>query len=272
MAQVLTYQTHQIGMSQQNHNQSGRSHVQRSGYRGTASGGPGVPAYAFKSPLRNETKSPPTSPPPQQPLASDNSSAANRQRYPPAESVSTTSSSSSSNPPILPALSKDDSMLFSNFQVPSFSSELNATGNENEPPKTAPGRYRHKRTDTSGSTTSVSPQRAAGLEGVTASGSFGSGKLGQFQYNPQHFAAVNPAPKTYAQAAVSPTENRVQPPNSTEKSDVPKRYKGRAGSSNSIEAGANASPGPYSGVTSQDSRSPTPTNVSCEHPHYHVHC
>lgn len=154
-------------------------------------------------------------------------------------------------------------MLFSNFQVPSFSPELNGIGNENEPPKIAPGRYRHKRTDTSGSTTSVSPQRTAGLEGVTASGAFGTGKLGQFQYNPQQFAVVNTPPKTYAQAAVSPTENKVQSLSSTEKSDVPKRYKGRTNSSNSMEAGANISPGPYPGVTSpQDSRSPTQSNVS----------
>lgn len=280
MAEVLSFprpaitESHHSGMSTPNSGQSRgnqrgtySSHSGGSGYRGTSSGP--VQTYAFKSTphLKNDnrTTSSSSNNPSPQPLASDHSSA-NRQRYPAPSSVSTTSSSSSSNPPSLPPLAKDDSFGFSNFQVPAFSAEANGVANENEAPKPSPDRYRrgHKRAETSGSVSgSDTPQKQSGLQGVTASGAFGTGKLGQFQYSPQQFAGVNASPKVSSVANIPREDEQEQMPASVNKADLPKRYRRRSSLGNSIDADAKTPPGSRSGgVPLQVTSSPAPSQVS----------
>lgn len=259
-----------------NHNQSKQAHAQRaqynspvSGYRGTSTAST-VP-YAFRSTpqLRNEHRTiSALSPPGTLPLASDSSSAANRQRYPAPSSVSTTSSSSSSNPPSLPALATDNSVLFSNFQVPSLSFPgTNGVDSENDAPKPSP--HRHRRVHKRGESNTPAPINPKPLvfEGVTASGMFGSGTPGPFQYNSPQLG-VRSSPQLRPESAPSGSETKAQPWTNTGKLDFSNRYRRRSSSfGNSIETDSRNALTMQSGVPSSNGlNSPMQNAVSRQFP------
>lgn len=201
------------------------------GFRGTSTAP--VAPYAFKStPALRSDNRPTSGSLTGQPLAAASSSSHNRQRYPAPESISTISSASSSDPSAgsQQPYSKDDALLFTHFQPPSFNEEpqavkelhLNTTKGPHQfndsPSKPSPERYHrgHRRAESS--------VGSIGSDSIVETAAITTAQMGQIYQHPQ-------------QVSLSSSTERSPTPASSE---LPKRYR-RTSNHGNMEVGSKSS-------------------------------